>query len=121
MQSLGRSQGGAEKELSKRMIKYWADFAKHDDPNGSNEEDATWPRFQGPSWEYLNIAAEGESIGEDMRGRICVFWEEIIPGLLPPVPDLVSGRSGRIPDQTCRRVRQTARLYFPGYRARVRL
>ena len=33
LQSLGRSQAGVEKKLSRRMIKYWADFAKHDDPN----------------------------------------------------------------------------------------
>ena len=121
LQSLGRSQGGAGQELSRKMIQYWADFAKHGDPNGEKEEDARWPVFTGPSWKYLNIEGEGESVGEDMRGQICVFWEKIIPQLVGPAPSLARARADRVPDQTCRRVRKTARLYFPGYRAMVRL
>ena len=122
LHSLGRSQGGVEKELSRRMIKYWADFAKHDDPNGEDDEQETaCPQFEGPSWEYLKIEGEERSIGEDMRGRVCLFWDKIVPQFLPPVQDLLSHRSDTISDQTCRQVRQTARMYFPGYRAVVRL
>ena len=121
MQSLGRSQGGAEKELSKRMIKYWAAFAKHDDPNGKNNEEVVWPKSESPNWQYLKIGKneEGNLIGEYMRGRVCQFWDKIIPQFLPPVaatvPDFATSatRPGRILDQTCGRVRQKDRMYFP--------
>ena len=53
LQSLGRSQEGRDKDLSKMMIKYWADFNKHDDPNGKNNEKVVWPKSESPSWQYL--------------------------------------------------------------------
>ena len=122
LQSLGRSQEGRDKDLSKMMMKYWADFNKHDDPNGKNNEEVVWPKSESPSWQYLKIGKTEERnlIGEDMRGRVCQFWDKIIPQFLPPVaatvPDFATSttRPGRILDQTCGRVRQKDRMYFPG-------
>ena len=122
LQSLGRSQAGADKELSKQMIKSWSSFANHGDPNGDEEGDASWPVFQGPDWKYLSIDGNtGQSIRQNMRGNLCTFWAVIIPQFLPPVAAMASARHARVPDQTCRRVRQQARIYFPGYRAIHRL
>jgi hypothetical protein len=125
LQSLGRSLEGRDKDLSKMMIKYWANFAKHDDPNGKNneeDEEVVWPKSESPSWPYLKIGKneEGNLIGEDMRGRVCQFWNKIIPQLLHPVAATVTDfarsatRPGRILDKTCGRVRQKDRMYFPG-------
>ena len=116
LQSLGRSGDGEDKNLSKMMIQYWANFVKNGDPNDENIP--AWSESRGPKWEYLEISRreEGTVIGTDMRGRVCQFWEEIIPEFLPetkaPVPDLLSSRSSRIQDKTCGRVRQ--KDYFPG-------
>ena len=116
LQSLGRSQEGKDKDLSKMMIKHWANFVKHGDPNGL--EEAEWPQFQSSEWQYLEMRGEedGSVIAEDMRGRVCQFWDEIIPEFLPQaaatVPDSASPRSSRLHDQTCGRVRQ--KDYFPG-------
>ena len=120
--SLGRSQGGVDKELSTIMIKFWSNFVKYGDPNGDVGDDPSWPVFEGPDWKYLNIKGNEQSLGQNMRGNLCTFWDEIVPGFLDISESVVaSARSDTIPDQTCRRVRHTARLYFPGYRAMVRL
>ena len=122
LQSLGRSQGGEDKELSTNMIKYWSNFVKYGDPNGEEEESPSWPVFDGPDWRFLNIEGKEPSIKQNMRGNLCTFWDKIVPGFLDRSESVMaSARSDKIPDQTCRRVRHTARLYFPGYRAMVRL
>ena len=115
LESLGKGLEGRDKDLSKMMIKYWVNFVKHDDPNGKNniEEEAVWPKSESPRWQYLKIgkSEDGNPIGEDMRGRVCQFWDKIIPQFLPPgattVPDLASSatRPGRVPDKTYGRVR----------------
>ena len=124
LESLGRSLEGKDRDLSKMMIKYWTNFVKFDDPNLKNneEEEVVWPKSESPTWQYLKIGDNGEDypIGEDMRGRVCQFWDKIIPQFLPPVastaPDLANSalRPGRTLDQTCGRVRQRDRMYFPG-------
>ena len=116
LQSLGRSGEGEDKNLSMMMIQYWANFVKYGDPNG--EESSAWPESRSPKWKYLEISRkeEGTVIGTDMRGRVCQFWEEIIPEFMPEVksrvPDLASSRSGRVQDKTCGRLRK--KDYFPG-------
>ena len=116
LHSLGRSQEGEDRHLSKMMIQYWANFVKHGDPNSA--EVPRWPESMSPKWEYLEIIRQekGPVIREDMRGQVCQFWDEIIPEFLPEVAasveDLASSRSSRIQDKTCGRVRQ--KDYFPG-------
>ena len=124
LHSLGRSRAGLDKEVSKKMIQLWSNFVKHGDPNekDAGDKDSIWPVFQGPDWKYLHIEGDKESIKQKMRGSLCTFWDEIVPGFTDRAEKVMaSARSDKISDQTCRRVRTTARLYFPGYRAMVRL
>ena len=76
LKSLGRSQGGMQKSLSRKMIGMWSSFSRRDDPNGEEEDGgALWPQFQQPEWKYLKLEDDELEIGEDIRGRVCMFWE----------------------------------------------
>ena len=61
--------------MSRRMIKLWSNFAKTDSPDLEDAEDK-WPEFQFPDWEYLKLENEEFNIGNDMRSRVCQFWEK---------------------------------------------
>ena len=120
--ALGRRNSEPAVELSRKMIKFWTNFAKFDDPNGEEKdgEERVWPEFSAPSWPYLTVNQENLEIGEDLRGRVCVFWDQILPGFLPN-PEKVKDRTGRSSDTSCRAVKTKANLYFPGYRPINRL
>ena len=74
LQGLGRSQGGSESAMSRRMIKLWSNFAKTGSPDEESSQDR-WPQFESPDWEYLKLEDEDYNIGKDMRSRVCQFWE----------------------------------------------
>ena len=44
----------------------------------------------------------------------------VVPEFLPPTPDRLSRRAGGLEQLTCDEVKK-AKIYFPGYRALVRL
>ena len=44
----------------------------------------------------------------------------VVPQFLPPTPDRLSRRAGGLEQLTCDEVKK-AKIYFPGYRALVRL
>ena len=60
------------------------------------------------------------NVEEDLRGRVCVFWENILPHFLSG-GQRAQPRDGRIEDRGCREVKNRARMYFPGYRPIHRL
>ena len=60
--------------MSRKMIKLWSNFAKTDSP-GLESSQERWPVFESPDWEYLKLEDEDFNIGQDMRSRVCQFWE----------------------------------------------
>ena len=122
LQALGRRNSDTEIDLSKKLITFWTNFAKFDDPNGEVEVggEIVWPQYSAPEWSYINVNTDTLEVGEDLRGRVCVFWEQILPGFLPKDPALTE-RTGRHTDSSCRAVKTKANLYFPGYRPVNRL
>ena len=118
---------------SKTIITFWANFAKYGDPNGvGNDVAEVWPEYRGPDWKYLKLTDGGEEDGdaelqveEDLRGRVCEFWDHILPRFMPdvtgPGASTPRRRAGRTGDPGCRAVQSRARLYFPGYRPIHRL
>ena len=125
LRTLGRSgAGGAETELSHRIIRFWTNFAKFGDPNGQEDGEKVWPEFTAPSWPHLSLSDEDMEVGEDMRGRVCVFWDQILPSLAPfrNRTRVTRRRDGTEGSETgCREVKQRAHHYFPGYRPVHRL
>ncbi|CAG0913163.1 unnamed protein product [Notodromas monacha] len=69
-----------EKELSKRVMKHYANFARTGDP--SLDSGPAWPKYTRENPVYLewNANRTGE-IGKGPRARECAFWNEFMPHL----------------------------------------
>ena len=120
LKSLGKSQGGLQKNLSEKMIKLWSAFSKTNNPNSENDEEAIWPHFEEPDWKYLKLEDEKYEQGKDIRGRVCQFWEKVIPEFQPPKQDRLMRRTGGKQELSCNSLKNS-KIYFPGYRTISRL
>ncbi|CAD6185212.1 unnamed protein product [Caenorhabditis auriculariae] len=86
----------AERELSSRFMRYWANFAKTGDPNKNDDGSYTsdiWPKYVASSMEYMNLTVEkaypdGKRIGHGPRRRFCAFWKAYLPNLMAAVADV---------------------------------
>ena len=71
--------------LSKKMIKYWSNFAKYQNPNG-NENDLNtddlelWPKFTN-NQEFLVLNATEIKVDQNLRAEYCAFWYSLVPKL----------------------------------------
>ncbi|XP_014229770.1 acetylcholinesterase-like isoform X2 [Trichogramma pretiosum] len=80
--------------LSKRMMRYWANFAKTGDPNlgddGSSWTETTWPVHTAEKKEYLQLDTNTTQIGYGPRSKQCAFWKKYLPQLLTATAKLES-------------------------------
>ncbi|XP_035208789.1 acetylcholinesterase-like [Stegodyphus dumicola] len=75
----------AEEQLSRRMMRYWANFAKTGNPSQSPDgeyETVYWPVHTATSREYLTLAVNSTEIGRAHRAKECAFWHEYLPKLI---------------------------------------
>nr|ADA60184.1 acetylcholinesterase 1 [Liposcelis paeta] len=82
-----------EKILSKRLMRYWANFAKTGNPSMS--EDGTWTDVYWPvhtpfGREYLTLAVNNTSTGRGPRLKQCAFWKKYLPQLVAVTANLNS-------------------------------
>ncbi|XP_015216407.1 cholinesterase [Lepisosteus oculatus] len=84
---LNRSLGytGAEEALSRRVMNYWANFAKTGDPNGQSSQ---WPAFSSKSQEYITLNTKSPQIHGMLRVQLCKFWNSFLPKLLAVTVDI---------------------------------
>ncbi|XP_050460958.1 acetylcholinesterase-like [Cataglyphis hispanica] len=74
-----------EIHLSRRMMRYWANFAKTGDPNVGDAggwSSAYWPQHTAANKEYLTLDINSTEIGSGPRVRQCAFWKKYLPQLL---------------------------------------
>ena len=89
------------KALSGMMIGYWTNFARHGDPNGTEDRQGTtrseggpgsaliglpsWPRYDADRQDVLSLRDDIQ-VGADFRSEHqCRFWDEVDPdGLYQP-------------------------------------
>ncbi|XP_036897585.1 carboxylesterase 5A [Sturnira hondurensis] len=64
-----------EKSLSRKMMRYWANFARTGDPNG--EGLPLWPAY-GQKEQYLQLDLN-LSVGQRLKARKVEFWTETLP------------------------------------------
>ena len=120
LKSLGKSIVEEEKETSKAMIEFWSNFAKFDDPNGEESQEGGWPESVKPKFKYLEVGMSREkpTVRNNMRDRVCKFWDEILPLFVAPgvnraeesalVSHNVTGEN-----KSCSRLGVEGRMYFP--------
>nr|ADK12695.1 acetylcholinesterase precursor [Tetranychus urticae] len=77
----------AEVQLSKRIMRYWANFARTGNPNkqfpdGDDTESIVWPEYTAHEKEYLVISTNDSSIGRGLRAKQCAFWKNFLPKLI---------------------------------------
>ncbi|XP_077274966.1 acetylcholinesterase [Temnothorax americanus] len=83
-----------EVQLSKRMMRYWANFAKTGDPNIGESGELTlayWPPHTAANKEYLTLDLNNTEIGSGPRVRQCTFWKKYLPQLLAATSKLDAG------------------------------
>merc|ERR1712241_1000020 len=88
---LNRSRGYDEAEirLAKKMMTYWANFAKTGNPSLSADHTWTetyWPLHTPLKRETLHLNARNNSIMEGIRVKQCAFWRKFLPQLALPSP-----------------------------------
>ncbi|RWS25045.1 Acetylcholinesterase-like protein, partial [Leptotrombidium deliense] len=75
-----------EKDFSKRIMRFWANFAKTGNPNKSKDGTMTsvfWPEHLPHEREYLTLAANKTMvIGNGPRSKQCAFWQKFLPKLI---------------------------------------
>lgn len=86
-----------EKVFSKKIMKYWTNFAKTGDPNRSPgmvflDE---WPLFNNVSRKHLILRPElinrldkSLAIGQGSRAKECSFWKDYLPNLVIRTADM---------------------------------
>ncbi|KAK4310704.1 hypothetical protein Pmani_017733 [Petrolisthes manimaculis] len=85
-----------EQELSRRMMTYWANFAKTGNPSEGSESvwtETYWPVHTTHNREYLVLSTNSTSTGRGPRLKKCAFWKNFTPKLLrltankPTIPE----------------------------------
>ncbi|XP_038132131.1 acetylcholinesterase [Cyprinodon tularosa] len=72
-----------EKNLSRRMMKYWANFARTGNPNdGLLDSRKRWPLFTVNEQKHVTINTEPLKIHKGLRNQMCAFWNRFLPRLL---------------------------------------
>ncbi|XP_046342234.1 acetylcholinesterase-like isoform X1 [Haliotis rufescens] len=86
-----------EKELSKKMMRYWTNFAKTGDPNRGPDEVSLgiWPEYS-EKQQYLELNLNllkldaALNVGTGPRTKQCAFWKHYLPRLVAGTADISS-------------------------------
>lgn len=78
-----------EIDLSRRMMRYWASFARYGNPTGNGSGDGggtaeRWPVY-GDKKEYFELHGDHAGIGRGPRAKQCAFWSQYLPQLIRTV------------------------------------
>uniref|UniRef100_A0A8C8MBA5 Carboxylic ester hydrolase n=1 Tax=Oncorhynchus tshawytscha TaxID=74940 RepID=A0A8C8MBA5_ONCTS len=75
-----------EEKLSRRMMRYWANFARTGNPNinfdGSVDSRQRWPQFTNSEQKHVGLNTESLKIHKGLRNQLCAFWNRFLPRLL---------------------------------------
>ncbi|KAL8176964.1 UNVERIFIED_CONTAM: hypothetical protein K2H54_040465 [Gekko kuhli] len=71
-----------EKALSRRIMRYWANFARTGDPTEASEQGQVWPPYSGSEQKYVKLNTQPLEVGRSLRAQICAFWNRFLPKLL---------------------------------------
>ncbi|XP_076311232.1 acetylcholinesterase-like isoform X1 [Tachypleus tridentatus] len=71
--------------LSKKMMRYWANFAKSGNPNTENagtRDEVYWVTRTEGGKEYMTLSVQSPKINRGPRAEYCAFWQHYLPQLM---------------------------------------
>ncbi|KAG8429169.1 hypothetical protein GDO86_018149 [Hymenochirus boettgeri] len=72
-----------EEALSRRMMRYWANFARTGDPNeGNDARQPRWPLYTASEQNYIALNNRPPQNLQGIRVQTCMFWNRFLPKLL---------------------------------------
>ncbi|NXS63522.1 ACES Acetylcholinesterase, partial [Brachypteracias leptosomus] len=75
-----------EERLSRRIMRYWGNFARTGDPNESRGDPQAgggrWPPYTASGQSYARLNARPLAVGQGLRAQNCAFWTRFLPKLL---------------------------------------
>ncbi|XP_062565163.1 acetylcholinesterase isoform X1 [Armigeres subalbatus] len=79
-----------EKGFSRKIMRYWSNFAKTGNPNTSppNNEVPEWPKHSAHGRHYLELGLNTSFVGRGPRLRQCAFWKKYLPQLVAATSNL---------------------------------
>ena len=77
-----------EVTFSKKLLVFWSNFIKYDNPNGNGGLDEIWPEYtltNSPNDNfqraYLTLDADQNYVGFSLKADYCAFWNNFLPKL----------------------------------------
>ncbi|XP_053331525.1 cholinesterase-like [Spea bombifrons] len=71
----------AERLLSKRIMTFWANFARDGSPTGDTEE-FIWPQYSNKDEKYTILKRDHSEVHQKWFNRQCQFWNNFFPKLV---------------------------------------
>lgn len=74
-----------EQLFSKRIMRYWANFARMGNPSlnpDGNWEKTYWPAHTAFGKEFLILDVNSTQVGYGHRAKYCAFWKNYLPNLI---------------------------------------
>ncbi|XP_023672163.1 acetylcholinesterase [Paramormyrops kingsleyae] len=75
-----------EERLSRRMMRYWANFARTGNPNintdGTIDSRRRWPLFTANEQKHVSLNTEQLKVHRGLRTQVCALWNRFLPRLL---------------------------------------
>ncbi|XP_035782837.1 acetylcholinesterase-like isoform X2 [Anopheles albimanus] len=79
-----------EKGFSRKIMRYWSNFAKTGNPNSSpaSSDIPEWPKHTAQGRHYLELGMNTSFVGRGPRLRQCAFWKKYLPQLVAATSNL---------------------------------
>ncbi|XP_014456101.2 acetylcholinesterase [Alligator mississippiensis] len=77
----------AEGELRRRLMRYWAEFARSGNPMAAEGSEEQWPPFTATQQSFLYISTEQTQVRDVWPARHCSFLSSLLHKSQAPQPD----------------------------------
>lgn len=95
----GKRYSAPDIKLSRKMMRYWANFAKTGDPNGGPTLQYGadfWPPHKIGERKYMTLSSNSSAVKVGPKLRRCAFWNRFLPQL-----NTSTGEIGSSSDEKC--------------------